>query len=96
MGVSVCLYGITNDDKMTFIQTYISLWSGEVVQAIIGFDFSYVAIELRVRPVDWDLDLTISESMDLDLNSDLQKEDLDLPLGDLTILNSIILYQVQW
>ena len=41
-------------------------------------------MDLDLRPVDSDLDFTISESVDLDLDSDLKKEDFDLPLWDLT------------
>ena len=45
--------------------------------------------DLNLRPVDFDsrpldLDFTISKSEDLHLDSDLEKEDLDLPLWDLT------------
>ena len=71
----------------------------EVVKCFrqIGYVFFKLAIELRVRPVEWDLDLnldlrpvdlaldvdlTISESENLD--SDLEEENLDLPLWDLT------------
>ena len=48
----------------------------------MNWDLNLRPVDLDLRPMD--LDLTISKSEDLHLDSDLEKEDLDLPLWNLT------------
>ena len=48
----------------------------------MGFIFCLLAIELRVRPVNWDVDLNLN-LRPVDLDSDLRPMDLDLGPLDL-------------